>query len=148
MAKRSAPKPFVVRAPKGADRGAFLDAAHRLLDRAWVRLDERGGVLSAALTPRAGSGAGLVEDFRRALASASALRAAAKDTRALTAVMLSRALELADHVDAKRREPAPSLPPERLAEIASLLAEAEAAPYDPLGLRVPWEELRKRGEAS
>ena len=33
-------------------------------------------------------------------------------------------------------------------ERESLLAEAEASPYDPLGLRVPWEELRKRGEAS
>ncbi|MBI3565457.1 MAG: hypothetical protein HY079_09705 [Elusimicrobia bacterium] len=137
-----------MRAPKGADRAAFLDAAHRFLDRAWVRLDERGGVLTAALTPRAGSGAGLGEDFRRALASAAALRRAARDSRALAAVALARALELADHVDAKRREPAPTLPPERLEEIARLLAEAEAAPYDPLGLRVPWEELKRRGEGS
>ncbi len=148
MAKRSAPRPVVVRAPKGVDRAAFLDAAHRLVDRAWVRLDERAGVLSAVLTPRAGPAAGLAEDFRRALESASALRRAAKDSRALMAVVLARALELADHVDAKRREPAPALSPERLAEIAALLAEAEASPYDPLGLRVPWEELRKRGEAS
>lgn len=147
MAKRSAPKAVVVRAPKGADREAFRDAALRMLDRAAAVLDEKSGVLSVRLTPRTGSAAGLAEDFRAALASATALRRAAKDSRALAAVVLSRALEMADHVDAKRREPPPSLPPERLEEIARLLAEAEAAPYDPLGLRVPWEELRRRGEA-
>lgn len=147
MATRSAPKPLVVRAPKGAARAAFLDAALSVMDRAWVRVDEKGGALSAVLTPRAGSAAGLAEEFRRALAAAEALRRAGKKERALQAAALARALELADHVDAKRREPPPSLPPERLEEIARLLAEAEAAPRDPLGLRVPWEELRRRGEA-
>lgn len=130
-----------MRAPKGADRGAFLDAAYRLLDRAWVRVDEKEGVLSAVLTPR-GACAGLAADFRAAYASAAALRRGARGARTLRAAILSRALELADHVDARRREPPPSLPPERLAEIAALLAEEEAAPRDPLGLRVPWEELR------
>ncbi|HEX4046423.1 MAG TPA: hypothetical protein VH309_01235 [Elusimicrobiota bacterium] len=132
-----------MRAPKGADRRAFLDAAYRLIDRAWVRVDEKAGVLSAVLTPRSASAAGLAADFRDAFASAAALRRGARAARALRAAIRSRALELADHVDARRREPPPSLPPERLAEIAALLAEAEAAPTDPLGLRVPWEELRR-----
>jgi len=145
MAKRSARRPVVARAPKGADRAAFLEAAYRLIDRAWVRLDERGGRLSAHLTPRAGA-ADLAVEFQAAYESAAALRRAARAARAQRAVVLGRALELADHVDARRREPAPTLPPERLEEIARLLAEAEAAPYDPLGLRVPWEELRKRDE--
>ncbi|MFI5346188.1 MAG: hypothetical protein ACHQ51_07430 [Elusimicrobiota bacterium] len=146
MATRSARKPVAVRAPKGADRRAFREAAYRLIDRAWVRLDEKKGFLTAALTPRSGSGAGLAADFKAAYESAAALRRAARGARALQAAILSRALELADHVDARRREPAPTLPPERLAEIAALLAEAEAAPYDPLGLRVPWEEMRRREE--
>jgi hypothetical protein len=142
MAKRPARKAAVVRAPKGADREAFLDAAYRLIDRAWVRVDEKAGVLSAVLTPRAGAAAGLADDFRAAYESAAALRRGARRSRPLRAAILSRSLELADHVDARRREAPPSLPPERLAEIAALLAEAEAAPRDPLGLRVPWEELR------
>jgi hypothetical protein len=147
MAKRRAPKAVVVRAPKGAPRDAFLDAACRLFDRAWVRLDERAGRLSAVLTPRAGSGAGLAADFAAALASETALRRAARARRELDAATLSRALEAADHVDARRRQAPPSLPPERLEEIARLLAEAESAPPDPLGLRVPWDELRRRGGA-
>ena len=98
------------------------------------------GVLSAVLTPRAGASAGLAADFRAAYASAAALRRAARRARELRAAILSRSLELADHVDARRREPPPALTPERLAEIAALLAEADAAPRDPLGLRVPWEE--------
>ena len=146
MATRSARKPVVVRAPKGGDRRAFMEAAYRLIDRAWVRLDERGGKLSASLTPRTGGAGALAADFKSAYASASALRRGARGARALQAAILSRALELADHVDARRREPAPTLSPERLAEIEALLAEAEAAPYDPLGLRVPWEELRRREE--
>lgn len=144
MATRSARKAVVVRAPKGSDRDAFLDAAYRLIDRAWVRIDEKEGVLSAVLTPRAGAPAGLAADFRAALASAAALRRGARGARTARASILSRSLELADHVDARRREPPPALSPERLAEIAALLAEADGAPLDPLGLRVPWEELRRR----
>lgn len=144
MAKRSSSRAVVVRAPKGSDRGAFLDAAYRLIDRAWVRVDEDAGVLSAVLAPRAGGAASLAGDFATAYASAAALRRGARRARSLRAAILSRSLELADHVDARRLEPPPSLSPERLAEIAALLAEAEAAPPDPLGLRVPWEEMRKR----
>jgi hypothetical protein len=139
---RSRRRPVVVRAPKGADREAFLDAAYRLIDRAWVRLDEKSGVLSAVLTPR-GTAAGLAEDLRAAYAAAAALRLGERRARPLRAALLSRALELADHVDERRADPPPALPPQRLAEIAALLAEDAAAPRDPLGLRVPWEELRK-----
>jgi len=145
MAKPSARRAVVVRAPKGSERSAFLDAAYRLIDQAWVRVDEKGGVLSVVLTPRAGAGAGLAADFRAAFAAAAALRRHSRDARRLRAAILSRALALADHVDERRREPAPSLPPERAAEISALLAEAGAAPRDPLGLRVPWEELRGKG---
>lgn len=133
-----------MRAAKGDDRSAFLDAAYRLIDRAWVRIDDKAGVLSAVLSPRAGGGAGLAADFRGAYASAAALRRGYRRARPLRAAILSRSLELADHVDARRREAPPSLSAERLAEIAALLAEAEASPRDPLGLRVPWEELRRR----
>jgi hypothetical protein len=133
-----------VRAPKGGDRSAFLDAAYRLIERAWVRVDERGGVLRAVLSPRAGSSAGLAGDFRAAYAAAAALRRSERRARSLEAAILTRALELSDHFDARLREPPPALSAERRAEIAAVLAEAEAAPPDPLGLRVPWEELRRR----
>jgi hypothetical protein len=144
MATRPARKTVVVRAPKGADRGAFLDAGYRMIDRAWVRIDEKAGALSAALTPRTRAAAGLAAEFRAAYDAAATLRRGARGSRELRAAIRSRSLEMADHVDARRRESPPALPPERLAEIAALLAEAEAAPGDPLGLRVPWEELRRQ----
>ncbi|NNN05255.1 MAG: hypothetical protein HKL90_05085 [Elusimicrobia bacterium] len=143
---RRARSPAVVRAPRGADRGAFLDAAYRMIDRAWVRVDERRGALRVVLAPRRGAAATLAADFRAAYAAAAALRRGARRERPLRAAIVARALELSGHVDARRREPPRSLSEERLAEIAAFLAEAEAAPRDPLGLRVPWEELRRGRE--
>jgi hypothetical protein len=144
MAARSPRRPVVVRAARGDDRSAFLDAALAVTGAAWVRVDERRGTLSATLTPRVRGGAPLAALFRRALAAAEERRRDAPADRALRAAALGRALELAEHADARRREPAPALPPERLAEIERLLAEEAAAPRDPLGLRVPWEELRRK----
>ena len=147
MATRSARRAITVRAPKGAQRDAFLDAAYRLIDRAWVRVSERAGALSVALTPRSGAGSSLAADFRAAYESAAALRRAERAERTRRCALLSRSLTLADRVDARRREPQPSLPPQRLAEIAALLAESEAAAPVPPGLRMPWEELRRREAA-
>jgi hypothetical protein len=60
---------------------------------------------------------------------------------------MARALDLAAHVDVRRREPPASLPPERLAEIQALLDEDAAARRDdPRGLRAPWSETRAKGE--
>ena len=132
-----------VRLPARGDRRAFLEACARLTPRAWVRLDEKGGRLLAALSPRAGGGAGLARAWRAEYADALARRSAARAALALDAAVLSRALALAEHVDARRREPPPELPAERKAEIAALLAEAEAAPKDPLGIATPWSERKK-----
>jgi hypothetical protein len=66
-----------------------------------------------------------------------------KAGRRAEAALLSKALELAAHADAKRELPAESLPPEVEAEIAALLAEHEKAPKESLGIRRNWEDLRK-----
>jgi len=137
-------RPVSVRLPSGGDRRAFLEACARLTPRAWVRLDERNGGVSAALAPRAGGGAGLAAAWRAEYDEALARRRSARAALALDAAVLSRALVLAEHVDARRREPPPELPPERKAEIAALLAEADAAPKDPLGIATPWSQLRKK----
>lgn len=135
-----APKSVVVRLPAGGDRRAFLEACARLMPDAWVRLEDKKGVVRAHLTGRPGADADLARDWRRAYAEVLSRRRAAGAARALEAAVLSRALELAEHVDARRREPPPELPAERRAEIAALLAEAESAPKDPLGIAVPWSE--------
>lgn len=140
----SARRPVEVVFPR-ADLRALREACLRLADRAWIRLDLRGGKVVAALTPR-GKAAGLAADLRAACEEAKARRRARAAARAFDAAAMSRALDLAAHVDAVRREPTPELSPARRAEIAALLAEDAAAPRDPLGLRVPWSEL-KRGDA-
>lgn len=137
--KRPASK---VALPKGGDREAFLDAAYELIRAAWVRLDEAAGKPVAYLTPRAGS-RDLKKAFLAAYAAASARRKGAKKERALEAASLSRALTLAATVDARRREPGPALPPERLAEIAALLAEHEADKKDHASIKTPWEDLKR-----
>lgn len=129
--------------PKGGDREAFLDAAYEAIRFAYVRLDERKGRPVAVLTPKKG-----VKDaakrFKAAFAAASARRKGAKKARVLEAAALSRALSLADRVDARRKEPEPSLPPERLKEIADLLAEHEAdkGRKDHGTILTPWEDLK------
>lgn len=131
--------------PSGGDREAFLDAAYALIGEAWVRLDEKNGRLVAVLTPKDAGTKALGASFRAAYGDACARRKAGKAERALMAAALSRALAMADHVDARRREPEPSLPPERLAEIAALLAEHEAERKDYGAVRTPWEDRRKGG---
>ena len=138
-------KAVVVRAPRAINRSAFLDAAYRMIDRAWVRVDEKKGRLSVFLTPRRGRDANIAADFTKTLDACAAQQRGAGGARRLRAAVLSRALELADRVDAHRREPPPSLSTERLTEIELLLAEAESAPKDPLGLRQTWDELRRGG---
>ena len=130
--------------PKGGDAEAFLDAAYELISLAYVRLDEKGGRPAAILTPR--GAADVKKAFASAYAAAVKRRAAAKKSRALEAAALSRALALAGHVDARRREPEPGLPPERLAEIEALLAEHEAAKKDYGAIKTPWEDIRKGGK--
>lgn len=146
--RRRAPKRARLSLPAGGDRRAFLDAAYAMIAHAWVRLDEAKGRLGVFLEAKSGRGAGLAAAFRAAYAESRARRAAARAERALEAAALSRALELADRVDARRREPEPALAPERLAEIARLLAEDEAARrLKGLDARLTrtWERARREG---
>jgi hypothetical protein len=133
---------LTVRAPRGVDATAFLEAAYRMIDRAWVRVESKGSVLVAILRPRAGAPADLRGDMRLAMESARLLRRAGASRRTLRAAVLSRALGLADHVDARGNDDESRLSPERLQEIADLVAQGQALPRDPLGLRVPWRAVR------
>ena len=139
-----APKPVVVAFPKNGEREAFLDAAYVLIGDAWVRLDEKGGKLSVELRPKAGAG-DPAKLFDAAYKAAVVRRADRARAAAVEAAALSIAAELADRVDAKRHEPDRTLPPERLKEIADILAEAEKAPKDPLGITTTWNTMRKGG---
>lgn len=129
--------------PRGGDAAAFRGAAYRLIERAFVRLDLRGRELAAFLTPKAGGGRGLKKAFWEAYDGERRRAAIRRRGRRAEAALLAKALELAAHADARRDAPAESLPPEVEAEIAALLAEHEAAPQDPLGIRRNWEDLRK-----
>jgi hypothetical protein len=136
--------PERVTLPRGGDAAAFRGAAYRLIERAYVRLDLKGRTLAAVLTAKPGAGKGLAESFWAAYDGELRRAAVRRAGRRAEAALLSEALKLAAHADAKRDAPAESLPPEVEAEIAALLAEHEAAPKEQLGIRRNWEDLRKR----
>lgn len=123
----------------------FLRAAHALTASAWVVVDKSARGWSAWLMPRPGALKGppsgapnvdLAKVFRAEYAAQEVRAGLEKSGRPLRAERLRRLLAADGSVEAPS---APSLPPERLAEIEALLAE-EAA--DPAGIRTPWEELR------
>lgn len=115
----------------------FLRAAHALSAYAWVVVDKSARGWSASLMPRPGAPKiDLAKAFRAEYAAQEVRAELEKSGRPLRAERLRRLLASDGSVEAPS---APSLPPERLAEIEALLAE-EAA--DPAGIRTPWEELR------
>ncbi|MDX6770849.1 MAG: hypothetical protein SF051_15045 [Elusimicrobiota bacterium] len=136
-----------VRLPRGGDREAFRGAAYRLLERAHVRLDLKGGTLVAVLTARPGGGKGLAKAFWSAYEGERRRASIRARGRAAEAALLAKALTLAAHADAKRAQPDEALPPEVDAEITALLAEAEAAPTLAPERRRNWEDLRRKGGA-
>lgn len=58
------------------------------------------------------------------------------------AEILRRALALVEGGGADKAGPAPGLSEEQKAEIARMLAEAEKAPRDPMGIAEPWDRRR------
>lgn len=136
--------PERVSLPRGGDAAAFRGAAYRLIERAFVRLDLKGKTLVAVLTAKPGAGKGLAKAFWAAYDGERRRIAVRKAGRKAEAALLSKALQLAAHADARRDQPAESLPPEVEAEIAALLAEHEKAPKEALGIRRNWEDLRKQ----
>lgn len=133
-----------VKLPRGGDREAFRGAAYRLLERAHVRLDLKGKTLVAVLTGKPGGGKGLKAAFWSAYDGERRRAAVRKRGRMPEAALLTKALSLAAHVDAKLAKPEEGLPPEVDAEISALLAEAEASPTLAPEQRRNWEDLRKK----
>ena len=131
--------------PRGGDRSAFRGAAYRLIERAYVRLDLKGKTLVAVLTAKPGGGKKLKAAFWSAYDGERRRAAVRKTGRMVEAALLSKALALAAHADAKLSSPAESLPPEVDAEISALLAEAEASPTLAPEQRRNWEDRGRKG---
>ena len=87
----------------------------------------------------------LAEAFRREYANQLLRWSLTRDGLGLRAETLRRALLLAEAAGGRIQAPQATLRPEQKAEIAALLAEADAdtGPKDPLGITQPWEESRK-----
>ncbi len=139
--------PETVNLPRGGDREAFRGAAYRLLERAHVRLDLKGKTLTAILTAKPGGGKGLKKAFWSAYDGERRRASIRRRGRMPEAALLTKALKLAAHADAKLAKPEDGLPPEVDAEIAALLAEAEASPTLAPEQRRNWEDRGKKGGA-
>ena len=125
------------------DDTAFYCAAHALTDRAIVIVERSGRGGRARLWPKAGGSAkSLAAGFKREYENQVLRRRLDREGLGLSAETLRRALALAEAAGGRAEAPAASLTPEQKAEIAALLAEADAdpGPRDPLGITRPWEE--------
>jgi len=128
------------------DEQAFLGAAYALTADAYALVTRKGKGGSVELWPkRKLAPKALAAAFRREYANQRLRWALTRDGLGLRAETLRRALALADASGGRAEAPQAALTPEQKAEIAALLAEAEAdkGPRDPLGITQPWEDSRK-----
>ncbi|UPT75703.1 MAG: hypothetical protein M0D55_08540 [Elusimicrobiota bacterium] len=128
------------------DETAFFCAAHALTDRAIVVVERSGKSATARLWPKGpGSGKSLAAEFRREYENQALRWRLTREGLGLRAETLRRALALAAAAGGRLEAPAASLTPAQKAEIAALLAEADAdpGPRDPLGIATPWEDREK-----
>lgn len=135
----------VVRLPS-VDEDALLGAAYVMTEDAFVLVSRKGKGGAVELWPKSGAKpAALAAAFRREYANQVLRWSLTRDGLGLRAETLRRALLLAEAAGGRPQAPQASLTPEQKAEIAALLAEAEAdeGPKDPLGIARPWEETRK-----
>lgn len=124
---------------------ALLGAAYLMTQDAYVALGRQGRARTVTLwpkagRPRAGLAAAFLEEYQNQRLRWSLARAGLGRRREL----LGRALASVGE-DAAARASDPGLSPEQKEEMARLLAEAEAAPRDPLGIATPWGVSRRRG---
>lgn len=116
---------------------AFTAAACAMAARATPVLERVRGARAILLRPKPGvSLESLAEELPRVYEEQRRAWALAAQALPARRRVLARALELAG-ASAAGAAPA-RLSPEREAEIAALLAEAAAAPRDPLGIAKPW----------
>ena len=139
------PAPATVRLAS-VDENALLGAAYMLTQDAYVLVSRKGKGGSVELWPkRKQSSKALADAFRREYANQLLRWALSRGGLGLRAETLRRALVLAAAAGGRTQAPQAMLTPEQKAEIAALLAEAEAdtGPKDPLGITQPWEDSRK-----
>lgn len=135
----------IVRLPS-VDEDALLGAAYVMTEDAFVLVSRKGKGGAVELWPKkAAKPAALAAAFRREYANQVLRWSLTRDGLGLRAETLRRALLLAEAAGGRTQAPRASLTPEQKAEIAALLAEADAdaGPKDPLGIARPWEESRK-----
>ena len=128
------------------DELALLGAAYALTGDAYVLIARKGKAGSVELWPKGKLlPSALSASFRREYENQKLRWALTRDGLGLRAETLRRALVLAEAAGGRTQAPQATLTPEQKAEIAALLAEAEAdtGPKDPLGITKPWEESRK-----
>lgn len=143
------PKPKGVAAPRSitvsiarADRLALWGAAYLMTETAHAIVGRKGGLAQVTLWPKSGSAAGLKEAFYRLYRDQRSRWAVERGGRGVRAEIVRAALERAEQAGAAPAAQAPRLSREQAAEIARMLAEAEAAPRDPQDISRPWEEGR------
>lgn len=135
----------LVRLPS-VDEDALLGAAYLLTEDAYVLVSRKGKGGAVELWPKKGAKpSALAAAFRREYANQLLRWSLTRGGLGLRAETMRRALLLAEAAGGRPQAPQASLTPEQKAEIAALLAEAEAdpGPRDPLGIARPWEESRK-----
>lgn len=128
------------------DELALLGAAYVMTQDAYALVTRKGKGGKVELWPKKEiAPKALAAAFRREYANQRLRWTLTRDGLGLRAETLRRALTLASAAGGRTQAPQATLTPEQKAEIAALLAEAEAdkGPRDPLGITQPWEEGRK-----
>lgn len=139
------PRSVVVRLP-AVDEDALFGAAYLLTEHAYVLLTRKGKGGSVELwAKKKMTAAAMSAAFKLEYANQLLRWSLTRDGLGLRAETLRRALALAEAAGGRVEMTQASLTPEQKAEIAALLAEADAdtGPKDPLGIAQPWEESRK-----
>jgi hypothetical protein len=128
------------------DENALLGAGYLMTQDAFVLVRRKGKGGAVELWPKKrASPRALADAFRREYANQVLRWSLTRGGLGLRAETLRRALVLAEAAGGRVEVLQTSLTPEQKAEIAALLAEADAdlSPRDPLGIMQPWEESRK-----
>ena len=128
------------------DENAWLGAAYLMTDEAYVLVSRKGKAGAVELWPKnKQTPKALADAFRREYANQKLRWALSRGGLGLRAETLRRALALAEAAGGRVEASQTTLTAEQKAEIAALLAEAEAdtGPKDPLGIAQPWEDSRK-----
>ncbi len=128
------------------DENALLGAAYMMTQDAYVLVGRKGKGGTVELWPKKKQGLkALAEAFGREYDNQLLRWALSRAGLGLRAETLRRARALAEAAGGRPQALPATLTPEQKAEIAVLLAEAEAdpGPKDPLGIAQPWDESRK-----